>query len=97
MWINAGVYLVSLIKLVLSPMIAIAILAMLKYVFCLDIGEEISLAMLIATAVSTAASAPSMAKKYGADSEYAATLTLGNTLLCVITSPFLYMLCVIIF
>ena len=53
--------------------------------------------MLVATAVSTATSAPAMAKKYGADSEHAACLTLGNTLLCVLTLPLAYTLCVCIF
>ena len=97
MWANAGVYLTSFIKLILSPLITIGSFALLKYVFRLEIGNSIASAMLVATAVSTAASAPSMAKKYDADSEYTATLTLANTLLCIVTLPLLYTLLEVIF
>ena len=97
MWANAGVYITSFVKLIVSPTIAITVLALMKYAFMIDISSSVACAMLVATAVSTAASAPSMAKKYGADSEYAATLTLANTLICVITLPLLYMLFGLIF
>ena len=97
MWANAGVYLTSFIKLILSPLITIGSFALLKYVFRLEIGNSVASAMLVATAVSTAASAPSMAKKYDADSEYTATLTLANTLLCIVTLPLLYTLLEAIF
>lgn len=97
MWMNARVYLASFIKLLLSPLAAIGILAIIKYVFGIEMDFSIVSAMLVATAVSTAASAPSMAKKYDADSEYTATLTLANSLLCVVTLPLMYMLLDIIF
>jgi predicted permease len=97
MWVNAGVYLTSFIKLILSPLVTVGFLALVKCVFRLEIGISISSAMLVATAVSTAASAPSMAKKYDADSEYTATLTLANTLLCIVTLPLLYTLLEVIF
>jgi hypothetical protein len=38
-----------------------------------------------------------MAKKYDADSEYTATLTLANTLLCIVILPLMYMLLDVIF
>ena len=92
MWANAGVYLTSFIKLILSPLLTIGFLALLKLVFRVELGDSVASAMLVATAVSTAASAPSMAKKYDADSEYTATLTLANTLLCIVTLPLIYTL-----
>ena len=92
MWMNLRVYAVSFVKLILSPLIAIGVMAFVKYVLRVETDFSIVSAMLVATAVSTAASAPSMAKKYGADSEYTATLTLANTLLCVITLPLMYKL-----
>ena len=97
MWANAGVYLTSLIKLILSPLLTIGFLALLKLVFRVELGDSVAPAMLVATAVSTAASAPSMAKKYDADSEYTATLTLANTLLCIVILPLMYMLLDVIF
>lgn len=97
MWANAGVYLTSFIKLILSPLLTIGFLALLKLVFRVELGDSVASAMLVATAVSTAASAPSMAKKYDADSEYTATLTLANTLLCIVILPLMYMLLDVIF
>ncbi len=91
MWQSPGVYLTSCIKLLLSPILTIGVLVLIRYVFKVQADSSLSLAMLVATAVSTAASAPAMAKKYDADSEYTATLTLANTLLCVITLPLMYM------
>jgi predicted permease len=63
----------------------------------LPLGDEALLALLISTAVSTAASAPSMAEDYGRDPHYAAALTLGNTLLCLVSLPFVYLLFNLIF
>ena len=97
MWTNARVYISSMVKLLISPLVTLAILSFMKFILKLSIDDCISSAMLIATAVSTAASAPSMAQKYGADSEQAATITLANTLLCIVTLPVLYMLFAIIF
>ena len=97
MWTNARVYISSMVKLVISPLITFAILAFMKFVLKMGIGEGISSAMLVATAVSTAASAPSMAQKYNAGSEQAATITLANTLLCIVTLPLLYMLFAFVF
>ena len=97
MWMNVGVYLVSFIKLILSPLIAVGVLVLMKYIFRLEMDFSVVLAMLVATAVSTAASAPSMAKKYDADAEYTATLTLANTLLCIVTLPLAYTLLEAIF
>ena len=92
MWKNAGVYLTSLIKLCISPLLALGVLLLCRACMGMELGEDLLFAMLIATAVSTAASAPAMAKKYGADAEYAATLTLTDTLLCVAVLPLLYLL-----
>lgn len=97
MWKSTGVLWVSLLKLIVAPLPGFAIISLLKFVFRVEMCEGIAFAMLIACAVSTAASAPAMAKKYGADSEYAATLTLANTVLCVITLPLLYMLFDLVF
>jgi len=91
MWQNPGVYLTSSIKLLLSPILTIGALLLIRFVFKVQADSSIALAMLAATSVSTAASAPAMAKKYDADSEYTATLTLANTLLCVLTLPLMYM------
>ena len=97
MWLDVRVYFTAFTKLILSPLLAIGILAVLQYVVGLEITPSVVFAMLTATAVSTAASAPAMAKKYGLDSAHAAVLTLTNTLLCVVTLPMMYLLSEAIF
>lgn len=89
---NFGATLAALlIKLILSPLVVLCGLLILK-ASGVAIETDFAYAMLVSSAVSTAASAPSMAKKYGADSECAATLTLLGTLLCVVTLPTMYLL-----
>lgn len=97
MWKSMGIVWTSLLKLCVAPLLAFAVVALLRFVLGVGLEDGIVYAMLISCAVSTAASAPAMAKKYGADSEYAATLTLANTLLCVITLPLLYTLFAFVF
>ena len=92
MWTQSGAYIVSFIKLILSPLITLLVIVCLKKLFHVQLDEALIFAMMTATAVSTAASAPTMAKKYGGEAEYTAMLTLVNTLLCVLTLPLMYML-----
>jgi len=84
-------YSVSALKLILSPLAAIIIMLLLKLCGA-SLSQEVMAAIFLASAVSTAASASAMSKKYGADGEHAAILTLGTTLLCALTLPGMYML-----
>ena len=89
MFRNTGLYVGALIRLILVPFTIMLALALLRA--CgVCVGTEFCQGLFFATAVSTAASSPAMAQKYGADSEHAAVLTLGTTLLCVVTLPLLY-------
>jgi len=94
---NTAVYPASFIKLVVCPVTAMAILFILKNAFSVNIEFELAAAIFISSAVSTAATSPSLAAKHGADSEQAAVVTLGTTILCVITLPLLYLLCDFLF
>jgi len=87
-----NMYKVSVVKLVIAPILCMSIIVMLKHVLCIPLENSLTASMFIATAVSTAASASAMSEKYGQDEEYAAMLTMGNTILCVITLPVLYLL-----
>lgn len=87
-----AVYLTAAVKLLLSPILALGILALCSLIPVVSVEPELAAGMCIATAVSTAASAPALVAQYGLDGEYAAALTLGNTLLCVITLPLVYCL-----
>jgi predicted permease len=97
MWRGLGVYFVSVIKLIISPFIALVLLVAVRFFLGNYITESVILAILVATSVSTAASAPLMAKKYQANAEYAATLTLANTIICVITLPLMYLVYCVVF
>lgn len=90
-WTNKGAYVVSVIKLIVVPLIVGLCCFLLKDVAHMEIGDSLLFAMMTATAVSTAASAPAMAQKYDKDAEYVAELTLSNTLFCLITLPIMYM------
>lgn len=92
MFTTVSLYTVSLVKLVISPVLSLLLLLSLKVIFKPEISSCLAAAMLISTGVSTAASTPAMAEKYGGDSRYAATLTLGTTILCMVTLPLLSLL-----
>ena len=94
---NRLVYSVAGIRLLLAPVLILGIMFLLRLILGTHISLELVSAMFLSTAVSTAASAPAMAKKYGKDAEQAAALTLGNTILCVLTLPLLYLLVELIF
>lgn len=79
------------VKLVVLPLAALVVLLLLDLIPYVAIGEELAMAMLIATGVSTAASAPALAKKYNADAFGAAIFTVGGTLLCVVTLPLIWL------
>lgn len=84
------VYICSLFKLLVLPMLIIFVILFLK-VFGLCLSSHAVAAVVIASALSTAASATAMANKYKLDSEYAAALTLSNTLFCVLSFPVIYL------
>lgn len=87
---NKDLYLTCLLKLVLSPLLAMGVLLVLNRWLQVPISDTLAAAMFLATAVSTALSAPAMSAKYELDAAYAAELTIGTTLLCVVTMPLLH-------
>lgn len=89
---NSRVYSVAFFKLLVMPLLAMGVLVLVDLIPDVNVSGELAVAMLLATGVSTAASAPAMARKYGQDDGYAAALTLGNTMLCLITLPLIYLL-----
>ncbi|MBE5743510.1 MAG: hypothetical protein E7358_02200 [Clostridiales bacterium] len=88
-------YYVSAIKLIAMPVIAVGLAYLIAIAFSLDTG--IVLATLFAFAVPTAGLSSAFADSYDGDNECAVILTLGTTILSVITIPILYwILCAII-
>jgi len=82
---DLGVYSVAILRLIASPFIMIGLLLILRLFIPVD--NTFAMALLLCTAVSTAGSSPAIAGRYGKDSEHAAVVTIGNTLLSVATIP----------
>ncbi len=88
-------YYVSFKKLILVPVISVALVIALNKLFGLD--ENMIMATFISFAMPTAALAPVFADRYGGDVKGATIYTLGNTVLSLVTIPLLYLLlCAII-
>ena len=88
------VYLVALVKLLLSPLLSLGVMLLVQLV--LPVDRYVVIAVYIIAAMPSASSALNFAEMYGGDKETAAASTLMNTLLCVITVPVLMLLCELI-
>ena len=73
-------------------MLCLGVMAVLKYALGVELSYYLSAGMFITTAVSTAASASAMARSHGINGTLAASATLVNTMLCVVTLPLLWLL-----
>lgn len=73
-------------KLVVMPLVTIALLFFLRMAAG-PMDHSFMMAMLLATGVSTAGSAPALAQRYGLDAEHTAALTIGTTVISVLTVP----------
>ena len=89
---DVRVYSVAAMKLLVAPLLCLSVLVLLKYALGMELSYYLSSGMFIATAVSTAASASAMARAHGIKGDLAASATLVNTLLCVVTLPLLWLL-----
>ena len=91
-----NVYRVSLFKLIISPIIAIAVAFALSTLLP-DQTFNIVICAFISFATPTAALASALADQFGGDSDGSVNYTLGTTLLSIISIPILYLfLCMII-
>lgn len=81
-------YYVSAIKLLLMPVIAVALAFALQLV--VPVQDEFILAVFVAFATPVAAGATSYADAYGGDMQGAVTYTITSTLFCIATVPLLY-------
>ena len=84
-------YVVSAVKLILSPLLSLGILLGVAALFPID--RFVIIALYVIAAMPTASSALNFAEMYGGDRETAAASTLMSTILCIFTIPVLMMLC----
>ena len=88
---NKEMYMVILMKLAVMPLLCIGILFVLK-VCRFPLDNSLIMAMLIATAVSTAGSAPALSQRFSLNAEHAAACTIGTTVCSVASIPLMYLL-----
>ncbi|MBQ8642678.1 MAG: AEC family transporter [Clostridia bacterium] len=88
---NKEMYMVILMKLAVMPLLCIGMLFVLK-VCRFPLDNSLIMAMLIATAVSTAGSAPALSQRFSLNAEHAAACTIGTTVCSVASIPLMYLL-----
>ena len=95
MFASWGLYFVSVKKLILVPVISVAICFVLHKLLLVD--ANMVKATFVAFAMPTAGLGPVFADRYNGDVKNATIFTLGTTILSLITIPLLYLLmCAII-
>lgn len=87
---SGKMYYVSGLRLVLYPVLAVAVMALANLVPAVRLGTDGILAFFLAYAMPVAGLASAFADQYGGDGENAVILTLGSTVLSVLTIPVLY-------
>ena len=83
---NGYIFLAGAIKLVLMPVLTIAIVAFLP------ISKSVQYTLFFVLAMPCASSGAMMAVKYGKDGEFASACVLVSTILCTLTIPITYLL-----
>lgn len=91
---SAKTYYVSFVKLIVLPIIGVALAFACIKIFALS--NDLILATFIAFAMPTAGLASTVADKFGGDEKGAVFYTLGSTVLSIITIPLLYLLLTLI-
>ena len=84
-------YYVCALKLILFPTIIVGLLLAVDKIFSANtIDNSVILGFFIAFAMPTAGLASTFADGFGGDTENAVSMTLGTTLLSILTIPILY-------
>jgi predicted permease len=90
LFVSGRMYYTSAVKLVLFPAIAVALGLLLQKVPFLSLTNDAVIGLFISFAMPTAGLASVFSDQYRGDTENAVILTLGTTIVSVITIPILY-------
>jgi predicted permease len=85
------VYRVCLFRLVLMPLLILFLIWALHLKTWITNGEQILLVSFLAVITPAASTITQFAQLYGKDSEYAGTINIMTTMLCIITMPLMVM------
>lgn len=83
-------YYTSVVRLVIFPVIALAVGLLLQKIPFLSLSSEAIIGLFIGLAMPTAGLASAFSDQYNGDTENAVILTLGTTIVSVVTIPALY-------
>ncbi len=82
-----GVWKVAALRLVLYPVVVLAVLRFTPIASLVPGGEQLLLLSLMAAAAPTGTMVTSISQVYGGDGEYASAINMVSTLLCIATMP----------
>ncbi|MBR1455868.1 MAG: AEC family transporter, partial [Oscillospiraceae bacterium] len=86
------IWVVCLLRLVVFPLVVLAVLKYGGLAALIPEGKSILLITFLATTTPTASTVTQMAQLYGKDANYATSINVLTTLLCVFTMPVMVML-----
>lgn len=84
-----GVWKVAALRLVLFPLVVLALVKAGGFAALVPNGDTILLISLLAAMGPAASTVTQMAQIYGRDGEYASSINVATTLLCIVTMPLL--------
>jgi len=89
---SGGMYYVSAVRLILYPIVSVALMYVLQLIPVLSLDSNAVIAFFVAFAMPTAGLASTFSDQYNGDTENAVIYTLGSTVLSIATIPVLYWL-----
>lgn len=91
-------YYVSALKLIVFPVVIVAVLFILKTVLSISVlSVDVILGVFVAFAMPTAGLSSALSDRYNGDTESAVIFTLGSTILSILTIPILYFIVSLLF
>ena len=91
-------YYVSALKLIVFPVVIVAVLFILKTVLSISVlSVDFILGVFVAFAMPTAGLSSALSDRYNGDTESAVIFTLGSTILSILTIPILYFIVSLLF
>jgi len=87
MFLRRELYFTSVMKLCVSPIVALGIILISGFTLGIEVSLSLSAAIFIATGVATASISSALAQDCGEDSSLAAIITVGTTILSVVSMP----------
>ena len=91
-FLNRRIWLVSLLRLIVFPLIVLLVLRFSGIASLVPDGRKLLLISLFAAAAPSVATVMQQAQVYGSEADYAGAINVVTTTLCVVTMPFMTML-----